>query len=286
MVKSISSPASSAASAAVVGNKRRLSTTGSRGVTSLTPEQLTKKRANDREAQRAIRERTKNQIESLERRVRELTSQQPYQELQVVLRQKEALQIENDEIRRRLESALAILQPILNAESTNGEITLLFTTCYDYLRSIKLIEIHAGSLSYQHGIQSHLPSMPSSAKPPHLRQNYYSPCIGPSTSVATSSVATASPTPSPNTAPTVPSWHGSGLSAPGDARTWSPVNALNEQRDTLAHGLDLGSSGERLGLRFLVDKQQNMTKTRNSSSIYGASAEGTCIILSSYRREI
>ena len=103
-------------------NKRRLSTTsGSRGVTSLTPEQLNKKRANDREAQRAIRERTKNQIETLERRVLELTSQQPYQELQAVIRQKEAIQAENDEIRRRLSSALAILQPILNTQSTNGK---------------------------------------------------------------------------------------------------------------------------------------------------------------------
>ncbi len=100
-----------------LGNKRRISTaTGSRGVTSLTPEQLTKKRANDREAQRAIRERTKNQIDTLERRVQELTSQQPYQELQTVIRQKEAIQIENDEIRRRLSSALAVLEPILSSQ--------------------------------------------------------------------------------------------------------------------------------------------------------------------------
>ncbi len=105
-----------------LGNKRRISTaTGSRGVTSLTPEQLTKKRANDREAQRAIRERTKNQIETLERRVQELTSQQPYQELQAVIRQKEAVQIENDEIRRRLSSALAVLEPILSSQGAHGQ---------------------------------------------------------------------------------------------------------------------------------------------------------------------
>lgn len=105
-----------------LGNKRRISTaTGSRGVTSLTPEQLTKKRANDREAQRAIRERTKNQIETLERRVQELTSQQPYQELQAVIRQKEAIQIENDEIRRRLSSALAVLEPILSSQGAYGQ---------------------------------------------------------------------------------------------------------------------------------------------------------------------
>ncbi len=117
----VNASSSAVSTAPTVGNKRRLSATGSRGVTSLTPEQLTKKRANDREAQRAIRERTKNQIETLEKRVLELTSQEPYQELQAVLRQKEAVQTENDEIRRRLSSALAILQPILNTQSINGE---------------------------------------------------------------------------------------------------------------------------------------------------------------------
>ncbi|KAL9091652.1 MAG: hypothetical protein Q9165_004728 [Trypethelium subeluteriae] len=60
-----------------------------RAVSNLTPEQLAKKRANDREAQRAIRERTKNQIELLERRIDELQSQDAYQELHKVQQQKE-----------------------------------------------------------------------------------------------------------------------------------------------------------------------------------------------------
>lgn len=92
----------------------------SRGVANLTPEQLAKKRANDREAQRAIRKRTKAQIEALERRVQELTSQQPYQDLQAALQQKQAVLAENDEIRRRLSSVMAIIQPILNAQSLPG----------------------------------------------------------------------------------------------------------------------------------------------------------------------
>lgn len=87
--------------------------TSSRGVANLTPEQLAKKRANDREAQRAIRERTKNQIESLERKIRELTQQQPYQELQSVLRQKEIVEQENAEIRKRLASVLSLIQPVV-----------------------------------------------------------------------------------------------------------------------------------------------------------------------------
>lgn len=91
--------------------RRRTSTTGSRGVANLTPEQLAKKRANDREAQRAIRERTKTQIESLERKIQELTSQQPYQELQHVIRQKELVEAENDDIKKRLASVYSIVQP-------------------------------------------------------------------------------------------------------------------------------------------------------------------------------
>ncbi len=52
-------------------NKRRKTAgSSSRGVANLTPEQLEKKRANDREAQRAIRERTKNTIGQLETKIR------------------------------------------------------------------------------------------------------------------------------------------------------------------------------------------------------------------------
>lgn len=95
--------------------KRRASTAGSRGVANLTPEQLAKKRANDREAQRAIRERTKGQIETLEKRIEELTSQQPYQELQHAIRQKEMVEAENEDIKKKLASALSILQPLLGS---------------------------------------------------------------------------------------------------------------------------------------------------------------------------
>lgn len=110
------------------GKRRKTSTGTPRGVASLTPEQLAKKRANDREAQRAIRERTKTQIENLERRIQELTSQQPYQELQAVLRQKEAIQAENEEIRRRLESVLAVIQPIVTAQGLAGTWMILIAT--------------------------------------------------------------------------------------------------------------------------------------------------------------
>lgn len=99
--------------------KRRTSTSG-RGVANLTPEQLNKKRANDREAQRAIRERTKGQIESLERKIQDLTSQQPYQDFQHAIRQKELVEAENQEIKKRLISVLGIIQPIIGDNAILG----------------------------------------------------------------------------------------------------------------------------------------------------------------------
>lgn len=113
------SPASSVTSP-TNPRKRRASTSGSRGVASLTPEQLAKKRANDREAQRAIRERTKGQIESLERKIQELTSQQPYQDLQNVIRAKELVEAENEDIKRRLNQVLTIIQPLLSGNGLPG----------------------------------------------------------------------------------------------------------------------------------------------------------------------
>lgn len=95
---------------------------GSRGVANLNPDQLAKKRANDREAQRAIRERTKGQIEGLERRIQELIAQKPYQELQHAVRQKEIVEAENEEIKRRLISIQGLIQPLLNPACSNGRL--------------------------------------------------------------------------------------------------------------------------------------------------------------------
>lgn len=75
--------------------KKRESRAGTRKVTSLSAEQLERKRANDREAQRTIRQRTKEHIENLEHQVAELTAK--YQRYDEVLRQNTVLQ---DEIKR------------------------------------------------------------------------------------------------------------------------------------------------------------------------------------------
>ena len=86
----------------------------------MTPEQLERKRANDREAQRAIRERTKQQIERLNERIRELESSQPYRELQGVIAQKDAVQAENDEIKRQLASFMGVFQRYMGGSQGPG----------------------------------------------------------------------------------------------------------------------------------------------------------------------
>ncbi|KAF2666521.1 hypothetical protein BT63DRAFT_481035 [Microthyrium microscopicum] len=101
------------------GAKKRGGTISSRSVASLTPEQLEKKRRNDREAQRAIRERTKHQIDRLNDKIREYELSQPYQELQAVIRQKEIIQAENEELKRKMLQASNLLNPQSGASLTS-----------------------------------------------------------------------------------------------------------------------------------------------------------------------
>lgn len=121
-VQASPSPATDYAPPSGNTRKRRAdgSTASSRGVANLTPEQLAKKRANDREAQRAIRERTRNQIEGLEKRIKELESQQPFQELQNVIRTRDAVMAENEDLKRRMANILALAQPLGMAQGLAG----------------------------------------------------------------------------------------------------------------------------------------------------------------------
>lgn len=108
--ESMASPGSESAA----DRKRRINNgVSSRGVANLTPEQLARKRANDRQAQRAIRERTRGQIEALEQKIRELTSQKPYQDLQRAVAEKEAIQAENEDLKRRLAAIIDLIQPLM-----------------------------------------------------------------------------------------------------------------------------------------------------------------------------
>ena len=102
------------------GRKRKLNSTSSRGVANLTPDQLAKKRANDRQAQRAIRERTKTHIEALEQQVRDLSSQKPFLDLQAAVQHNERIRAENRELRQRLKTVMDIIQPLLAIPETAG----------------------------------------------------------------------------------------------------------------------------------------------------------------------
>ncbi|PBP19042.1 hypothetical protein BUE80_DR010101, partial [Diplocarpon rosae] len=84
-------------SSSKAGPKRRASRAGTRSVASLTPEQLARKRANDREAQRSIRQRTKTHIEELEQRIRYLSDGKDARDLEQIKRRNAELE---EELRR------------------------------------------------------------------------------------------------------------------------------------------------------------------------------------------
>jgi DNA repair exonuclease SbcCD ATPase subunit len=92
------------------GAKRRPSRAGTRSVSTLTAAQLERKRANDREAQRAIRQRTKDHIENLERQIAELSATNDTSaKLMQALQRNEELEQENALLRSRLNHAVAAM---------------------------------------------------------------------------------------------------------------------------------------------------------------------------------
>ncbi|CAL8575755.1 hypothetical protein XPA_001659 [Xanthoria parietina] len=217
--------------------KRRTSTTTSRGVANLTPDQLAKKRANDREAQRAIRERTKTQIESLEKRIRDLTNQQPHQELQSILKQKQLVEAENQNIKKKLNAALLLLQPLVGGHVGNG-----CETSPDRRRdtsvtpSISTLKATA-STSHAHPMN-------------HVLSQYSDTASIRSTTSVSPTFGTASPAHnhhSPVTSSPPYASHGS-MFPPGSAN-------LEQQRHNLTNHLNISNSGERLNLGFLLDRR-------------------------------
>ena len=83
---------------------------GSRTVAHLTASQLAQKRAHDRKAQRASRERTKSTIEGLERHIRDLESLDIHQELQRVLAERDLARRECEELRARLDAVASVVR--------------------------------------------------------------------------------------------------------------------------------------------------------------------------------
>ncbi|RYC80623.1 hypothetical protein BFJ63_vAg16495 [Fusarium oxysporum f. sp. narcissi] len=95
---------------------------GTRRVSTLSPARLARKRANDREAQRAIRARTKERIERLERELAELRSKQGHdQTVQELLRRNKA--IEKELIRLKEIMKLSLPDKIFPSTVYNGNLS-------------------------------------------------------------------------------------------------------------------------------------------------------------------
>lgn len=95
--------------------KKRASRAGTRSVSTLSAAQLERKRANDREAQRAIRQRTKDHIDHLEKSVHELRATQESSEQLVAVTQQRnrELEEENAYLRGRLsEAGYSVVYPV------------------------------------------------------------------------------------------------------------------------------------------------------------------------------
>ncbi|KAI9652119.1 MAG: hypothetical protein M1831_007205 [Alyxoria varia] len=87
-------------------SRKRASRAGTRSVNTLSAAQLERKRANDREAQRAIRQRTKEHIEKLERKIADLTANnESGDQLMNTLKRNKELEDENARLRQSLEQA-------------------------------------------------------------------------------------------------------------------------------------------------------------------------------------
>lgn len=240
--------------ATTAGRKRKLNSASARGVANLTPDQLAKKRANDRQAQRAIRERTKGHIEALEQQVRDLSSQKPFLDLQAALQHNERMKTENKELRRGLKAAMDIIQPLLARPEIPGMLQAISLVMKSQLTVLELPTFLTQPRSAPP--PSHTPPFPDSE---NLTPNPQS--LLPSEKYAESigSIDTPSPT---HSAPT----GGSRRNSQNGGYPSSSVRLALSQN--IAHGLDFGVE-ERLGFNFLLDPSQNVPKVdrlRRSSS--------------------
>ncbi|KAJ6109281.1 hypothetical protein N7486_001515 [Penicillium sp. IBT 16267x] len=219
------------------GRKRKLNSSSARGVANLTPDQLAKKRANDRQAQRAIRERTKINIEALEQQVRDLSSQKPFLDLQAALQHNERIKTENRELRQGLKAAMDIIQPLLARPEVS--------------------DLPAGLAQPRSAPLSHTPPFP---EPDHFTSTPHA-AVASEKPYAESLASLDTPSPT-HSAPILGSRRNSnnGIPPPASYRA-----ALSQ---SIAHGLDFDTE-ERLGFNFLLDPTHNVPRVdrlRRSSS--------------------
>ncbi|KAE8352723.1 hypothetical protein BDV28DRAFT_134612 [Aspergillus coremiiformis] len=220
------------------GRKRKLNSTSARGVANLTPEQLAKKRANDRQAQRAIRERTKAHIDALEQRVRELSSQKPFLDLQAVLKQNEAIRTENREIRQGLKAILDVVQPLVGKQDAPSS-SKSDHSCNP--------PVSAAAPPGTHSVP------PLCTTPPFTQSTSYFGDSRPTSVEASARIETSSST---HSAPLLSAIRGD--SATNGASASFRI-AFDYQRHNLTHGLDFGND-ERMGFSFLLDASQQVPK--------------------------
>ena len=111
-------------------SKKRASRAGTRSVSTLSAAQLERKRANDREAQRAIRQRTKEHIEKLEKRIAELSSgSESNEQLLGALKRNKELEEENEILRTNLQQANFAISPS-EFQSWSRTISTFSDLCY------------------------------------------------------------------------------------------------------------------------------------------------------------
>jgi hypothetical protein len=270
--------------AAPNGRKRKAGQPGSRGVANLTPEQLAKKRANDREAQRAIRERTKNTIEGLEARIRELESQQPYQELQRALADRDRAQQECEELRTRLAAVAGIVgNRELGQTGLNGMISP--TVSRDLLANA-LLTPDGAELAALTAQQSPLPSTAGHSTPanyPHhqpppvqqyehapVQQHLHPDLRSPNTSSTADSPAGA-PSHYQASEPSVRKWSPSVEPQTHQTHQQYPSHSHSYEQQRPAPAAQMQqqneSNGERLGVSFLCDQQQHSSPLNKASNI-------------------
>lgn len=204
----------------------------------------------DREAQRNIRERNKALIEELRAKIAALESQQPYQDLQAVLRAKEAVEAENADIKRRLVSIISTIQPLISSPGSLPHPS--HRTLRDLTRSPPTVN-HS---NYASPAQGYLPVQQPAPPAPSSFHN------------ASTPTSAASPASVSVIHGQGHHWHGD-LIPPGPPPPPPPPNVpaaqsklLDQQRQEYVHGLDMGT-GERLGLDFLLGAAQRVNKIQS-----------------------
>ena len=260
--------------AAPNGRKRKAGQPGSRGVANLTPEQLAKKRANDREAQRAIRERTKNTIEGLEARIRELESSQPYQELQRALADRDRALQECEALRTRLAAVAGIVgnrdlgQTGLNGMTppTNRDLEALLTPDGTELAALTAQQSPLPSTAATPSQYPHVQPSPAQKYEQTPQQHLHPDLRSPNNSSTTDSPSAA------------PSHY---QSSEGQARKWTP-ESQGAHHHYPAHGHPYEQprsapaaqmqqpnehNGERLGVNFLIEQQHSSPVPKPKASL-------------------